>query len=251
MHPILFKIGPFNIFSYGVMVALGFSLACLCIYIRAPRYGIKRDEVVDLTIIMLISGLIGARIFYVVQHLAYYRANPWEIPDLSRGGLVWYGAFILGLASSLVYMRMKRIDILQALDLAAPYIALAQAVGRMGCFLNGCCYGLEAPDRFPPAVYAAYDGCMRHPTQLYSAVMLLAIFVVLRIWHELRRFKGEIFLGYCMLYSVKRFAVEFLRGDVPRVFFDLTLAQLISAALFMAAASLFVYHHAALSWKKR
>jgi phosphatidylglycerol:prolipoprotein diacylglycerol transferase len=92
---------------------------------------------------------------------------------------------------------------------------------------------------------------MRHPTQLYSAAVLLAIFVVLRIWHEKRSFKGEVFLGYCMLYSAKRFATEFLRGDVPRIFLDLTLAQIISAALFAAAAGLFVYHHMVLAWKKR
>jgi phosphatidylglycerol:prolipoprotein diacylglycerol transferase len=141
-------------------------------------------------------------------------------------------------------------DVLQALDLAAPYIALAQALGRIGCFLNGCCYGAEAPEHFSLALYSAYDGCMRHPAQLYSAAMLLAIFVILRVWHELRRFKGEVFLGYCMLYSAKRFAVDFLRGDMPKVFLDLTAAQLISAALFLAAAAIFVYRHMTLIWKK-
>lgn len=249
MHPILFKLGPLNIYSYGVMVALGFALATLCIYARAPKYGIDRDQVVDLMIIMLISGLVGARSFYVLQNLDYYRVNPFEILNLSRGGLVWYGAFILGLAGAALYIRIKRMDFWQAADLAAPYIALAQSVGRIGCFLNGCCYGSEAPSGCLVAVKGACGDYLCHPTQLYSALALLCIYIILRLWQEYRRFTGEIFLGYCILYSYKRILAEFLRGDNPRIIFNLTMAQIISCAILICAAAFFITK--ASRWKKR
>lgn len=237
MYPILFKLGPFTVYSYGVMVALGFGIATACVYIRSPKFGIDRNNIVDLMIIMLVSGLAGARFFYVLQNYGYYKFYPVEILNLSKGGLVWYGAFIAGFFSSAVYIKIKRMDFWAVLDLAAPYIALAQAVGRIGCFLNGCCYGVAAP-----------DGCIL-PVQIYSALSLLLIFVVLRIWQDRRRFGGEIFTGYCILYSAKRFLIEFIRGDNPRAYFNLTISQVISCALFLISLSVFIYM--ALSWKKR
>lgn len=237
MHPILLKLGPLTVYSYGVMVALGFALATTCVYLRAPKYGIDRNAIVDLMILMLVFGIGGARAFYVLQNLAYYRLNPSEIINLSKGGLVWYGAFLSGLAAAAAYMKIRKMDFWESLDLAAPYIALAQAVGRIGCFLNGCCYGTPAADGTP------------HPTQLYSAALLIGIFAALRLWQERRRFKGEIFLGYCVLYSLKRFLVEFLRGDNPHVVFGLTVSQAISCAVFFISLVVFIFMAAA--WKKR
>jgi phosphatidylglycerol:prolipoprotein diacylglycerol transferase len=251
MHPVLLKLGPLNVYSYGVMVALGFALATACIYMRAPGFGIDRNSVVDLMILMLVSGILGARTLYILQNLGYYLANPYEMPNLSKGGLVWYGAFIAGLGASAVYIKKKRMDFWTAVDLAAPYIALAQAVGRIGCFLNGCCYGIEATPG-PLASFAQPSVCdtvLRYPAQLYSAASLLLIFAILRIWQDHRRFKGEIFLGYCMLYSSKRFLMEFVRGDNPRIFFNLTMSQLISCILLTASLATFIYMAAA--WKKR
>ncbi len=231
------KLGPLNVYSYGVMVAIGFALATACVYMRAPSFGIDRNNVVDLMILMLVSGIAGARVFYILQNLAYYRTNPFEMLNLSKGGLVWYGAFIAGLGASALYMKIKKMDFWEALDLAAPYIALAQALGRIGCFMNGCCYGV-----------AMADGLL-YPTQLYSAASLLLIFAALRIWQEHRHFKGEIFLGYCALYSSKRFLVEFIRGDNPRVLFGLTISQVISCIVSVISLGMLITMAAA--WKKR
>lgn len=250
MHPVLCKVGPFTIYSYGVMVALGFGIATAFVYNRAPKFGIDRNHVVDLMIIMLISGIAGARAFYVLQDLGYYRAHPVEILDLSRGGLVWYGAFLAGLGGCSLYIRAKRMDFWAALDLAAPYIALAQAVGRIGCLLNGCCYGIEASQEFPLAIPSAYDGAWHHPTQIYSALALFAIFIILRTWQDRRHFAGEIFLGYCVLYSLKRFLMEFARGDNARIFLHLTVAQLISLVMLKVALIVFIIM-AVRRWKKR
>jgi phosphatidylglycerol:prolipoprotein diacylglycerol transferase len=237
MHPVIFKLGPLNVYSYGFMVALGFAAATLCLYMRASKFGIDRNNVVDLMILMLVSGIAGARIFYILQNLSYYRLNPSEMPNLSKGGLVWYGAFISGLGVSAIYIKIKKMDFWASLDLAAPYIALAQALGRIGCFMNGCCYGV-----------AMADGLV-HPTQLYSAASLVAIFIVLRIWQDHRHFKGEIFLGYCVLYSSKRFFMEFLRGDNPRIFFGFTISQVISCIVFVFSLGMLITMAAA--WKKR
>ena len=248
MHPILFKLGPLNIYSYGVMVALGFAIASACIYRRAPAYGLDGNAVVDYTILVLVSGVAGARLFYVLMNIGYYVANPLEIVNLSRGGLVWYGGFIGALAASAWFVRLRKLDFWNVSDLVAPYLALAQALGRVGCFLNGCCYGAVAPAGASCVVAFPQEGALRYPTQVYSAILLLGIFVLLRLWQDRRRFAGEIFLGYCMLYAGKRFAIEFFRGDNPRIFAGLTMSQAISIVIFTAAAAVFISRSN--RWKK-
>ncbi len=249
MHPILFEFGPLTIYSYGVMVALGFALATACVYHRAPQFNIDKNKMVDIMILVLVSGIAGARVFYILQNIGYYRANPYEIINLSKGGLVWYGGFLAGLGGLIVYVKMNRMSFWAVVDLIVPYVALAQAFGRLGCFLNGCCYGTEVPASFIFAVPMAQDGALHHPTQIYSALLLALIFIVLRIWQEHRRFVGEIFLGYCMLYSLKRFFVEFLRGDNPRIYFGLTISQVISCAVCIVSVVIFTILVS--RWKKR
>jgi phosphatidylglycerol:prolipoprotein diacylglycerol transferase len=136
----------------------------------------------------------------------------------------------------LLYIRINKLSFWPVVDLIAPYVALAQGFGRIGCFLNGCCYGVKMGDG-------------RFPSQLLSAVLLFIIFGALLIWQNRRRFTGEIFLGYCILYSTKRFAVEFLRGDNPKILLGLTMSQLISVAVFAAALAVFTVR--AKQWKKR
>ncbi|MCM8760586.1 MAG: prolipoprotein diacylglyceryl transferase [Candidatus Omnitrophica bacterium] len=241
MHPILFKLGPISVYSYGVMVALGFAVSLGLIWHRAPTFGLDRDKVIDYAILVLITGVAGARILYVLLNLEYYVARPLEVVNLSKGGLVWYGGFALALTASLLFVRIKRLDFWAMSDLVAPYLALAQAFGRVGCFFNGCCYGVEVRQDFPLGAVLAPDGISRFPAQLYSAFLLIAIFALLRFWQDRKHFNGEIFLGYCMLYADKRFFMEFLRGDNPKILMGLTLSQLISISVFMVASALFVY----------
>jgi phosphatidylglycerol---prolipoprotein diacylglyceryl transferase len=240
MHPVLCKLGPLSIYSYGVMVALGFAIATLIMYRRAPKFGLDANLIVDYIMLVLVTGIAGGRLLYVLLNLRYYLANPLEIPNLSKGGLVWYGGFILALIASLWFVRARKLDFWAASDLVAPYIALAQALGRLGCFMNGCCYGKAVPAGSLFAVMFPHESVPRCPTQLYSAAALFAIFAVLRLWQDARRFTGEIFLGYCILYSGKRFFMEFLRGDNPAVMLGLTMSQVISVIMFAAAAALFI-----------
>lgn len=239
MHPILLQFGPFVIYSYGAMIALGFSVAIIFIHRQAPKFGMDSDKAVDLTVLMLIFGILGARILYVLLNLSHYTANPLEIFMLSKGGLVWYGGFVLGLTAATVYIRMKGLKFSSFADLIVPYVALAQALGRIGCLLNGCCYGIAVTEDFPFAVILPQDNVTRFPSQLLSALFLFLIFIILKVWQKRRRFGGEIVLAYCMLYSLKRFGMEFLRGDNPRILFNLTMSQMISAVIFFTAVILF------------
>ncbi len=231
MHPILLKFGHITIYSYGVMVAIGFALAVFFIYRRASKFSLDREKCVDLTIWALIFGILGARALYVALNISFYAAHPIEIIMLSNGGLVWYGGFLSGLAAMIVYTGVNKLKFWDVVDLITPYIALAQSAGRIGCFLNGCCYGI-----------------CNFPIQLVSSAVLFVIFIVLLLWQNRRRFAGEIALGYCVLYSSKRFIMEFFRGDNPKILYGLTMSQYVSAVIFIAGLAVFLYK--VRQWKK-
>ena len=247
MHSIITKIGPLYVYSYGLMVAIGFAVATLLAYKHANDFGIDKERVIDLGIVMLICGIVGARIVYIALNFQYYVRNPPEIINLTKGGLVWYGALIFGLGAAAWFVKKNRINFWMAADLFAPYIALAQAFGRIGCFLNGCCYGSAAPSSLLLGVVFPEESVSRYPTQIFSAIALLLIFVILRIWQKKRHFNGGIFLGYGLLYSMKRFGVEFFRGDYPKILYGFTISQLISVVIFIVCLSLFIYR--CLKWK--
>lgn len=248
MFPVIAKIGPFYIYSYGLMVAIGFAAATLLAYKHADESGINKERVIDLGIVMLIGGIVGARIVYIALNFKYYMANPLEIVNLTKGGLVWYGAFIAGLIISVWFLKINKISFWTAADLFAPYIALAQAFGRIGCLLNGCCYGSVVPPGFMLGLTFHGESVARYPTQIMSATALFAIFIILRIWQRKRHFLGEIFLGYGLLYSIKRFIIEFLRGDYPKILLGLTISQLVSLAIFTVSTVLFIYRYR--KWKQ-
>ena len=233
MHPVIAKIGPFCIYSYGLMVALGFAAAILLAYREAPRFGINRDKIIDFGIFVLLGGLFGARLLFVLLNMAYYMANPSEIIDLTKGGLVWYGGFVMGILVGILFVRKNNINFWDVADLLAPFIALAQSIGRVGCFLNGCCYGSYAPAGYIFSIKLPYESIPRHPTQIYESLVLLVLFLILRRWQASRHFKGEIFLGYAILYSLSRFLLEFLRGDNAKILAGFTISQVMSLSILL------------------
>ena len=241
MHPILIQIGHFSVYSYGAMFALGFAAAFFLIVRNAPRYNFEKDTIGNLLFAALLGGIAGARALYVLLHISYYMRHPLEILNLTRGGLVWYGGNLGGLAAFVWYAAKRKLKIWNAADLFVPYIALAQSIGRIGCFLNGCCYGIASSPSYPLGVVFPGSGAVLHPTQIYSSLALLVVYVILRIWQEKRRFPGEICLGYFMLYPLERFLMEFLRGDNIRIFLGLTMSQIISVVVFFIAAPIFTY----------
>ena len=233
MHPVLFKIGPVQIYSYGTMLAADFLAVAFLARRRAIALGVDADAILDLCLWLIVSGLIGARLFFVILNLDYYRQSPLEVFMLWKGGLVWYGGLIAAIAGGIVFLRIKKMPLLKTGDLIIPYVALGQAIGRIGCFLNGCCYGKTAPPGFG-VIFDAAQGSV-YPTQLYESAAMFVVFLVLR---KRATANGRTMFLYLMLYSAFRFAVEYIRGDNPFILMGLTVSQLISIAVFTTAVIL-------------
>ncbi|MFA5095722.1 MAG: prolipoprotein diacylglyceryl transferase [Candidatus Omnitrophota bacterium] len=231
MYPEICKLGPFTIYSYGLMLVIAFMAAAFIATREAKRTGVNPDTVFNLCFIVFISGVIGARIFYVLANFPYYLRYPQEMIMLQKGGLAWFGGLILGTLSGLYYLKAKKLGVYRILDLLAPAVVIGQAIGRLGCFLNGCCFGKESAY----GIFSPAHGAHLIPTQLYSSLFLVIIFIFLRYLQRRPHQEGAIFFTYLFLYSAKRFLIEFWRGDSPILAWGLTLFQFISIAIFLIA----------------
>lgn len=237
MYPVICKIGLFTVYSYGLMLAIAFLVASYLASIRARKENINPDRIFNLLFIIFISGIIGSRIFYVVENIGYYVKNPAEIAMFSRGGLSWFGGLITGIISGIIYLKLKSLPLYKIADLIVPFLALGQAIGRIGCLLNGCCFGKTSEFGF----YFPTQHLILIPTQLYSSLMLILIFIFLRYLQERPHKQGQLFFTYLLLYSLKRFSVEFWRADNPDIFYGLTLFQIISILIFGFSLSKLIF----------
>jgi phosphatidylglycerol---prolipoprotein diacylglyceryl transferase len=229
MHPTICTIGPFTIYSYGLMLVLAFITSASLLVGRAKQQNIDAETIFNFCFAVFVSGVVGARVFYVLQNLGYYFKTPLEIIMLQHGGLSWFGGLMLGSITGIIYLKKKKLPVYRTLDFLIPYVALAQAIGRIGCLLNGCCFGKESETA---GIYFEAHKAVLIPTQIYSSLGLLAIYLVLRFMQNKPRPKGEIFFTYLLLYSIKRFTIEFWRADNEAVFYGLTLFQALSIFLF-------------------
>ncbi len=238
MHPILFSYGPVHLYSYGFLVAIGVLCAILFIRKHAPRIGVKPETSVDLAMATVISGFVGARIFYVAQHWDFFMNAPLDIFKIWQGGIVLYGGLIGGVLGFFVFIRINKLSFLPLLDLFVPAMALAQGFGRLGCFLNGCCYGIDS--NLPWAVRFPFFESKVHPTQLYEALFCFVLFLFLfRLWKK-TTVPGRVSSAYFLIYPIGRFFIEFLRGDQSRQLLNLTSAQWISILIFAITFLVFV-----------
>jgi len=228
MNPQICKIGPFTIYSYGLMLVVAFFVSCALASRQAKKENINPDTVMNMAFLAFVTGIVGARLFYVIENLHYYSKHPVEIVMLQHGGLSWFGGLILGGALSLVYLKYKRLPIFKMMDLIAPFVALAQSIGRIGCLLNGCCFGKVSEH----GIYFPAQELVLIPTQLYSSLLLILIFIILRFLQDKPHKVGSIFFSYLLLYSLKRFFVEFWRADNEIILMGLTLFQILSAIMF-------------------
>ncbi|MFC1631591.1 prolipoprotein diacylglyceryl transferase [Candidatus Omnitrophota bacterium] len=235
MHPILLEFGPIKIYGYGLAIALGFMVSAYLVRQKAKQQGLDPEVILNLIFGCVIFGIIGARLLYVWQNLGFYLDDPWQILMLQKGGLSFFGGLVLAIAFALLYISKRRLRVAAVFDLLAPYLALAQAIGRIGCLLNGCCYGKVTSLAF--AICFPDQGLLRHPVQIYSCLSLLAIFACLRILQDRVQLKpGSLFFIYCWLYSGLRFLLEFLRADNPLVLANFTLPQLFSIFIFVISS---------------
>jgi phosphatidylglycerol---prolipoprotein diacylglyceryl transferase len=215
MHSILFRIGPIPIYAYGFMLMLAF-LAGTAVAVRlGRRRGISSEHVLDLTAIILVAGIVGARLLYLALEWSYFREHPAHIWRLWEGGLSFQGGLLAALLAGALYCRRQGLSFLAMGDVIAPGTALGYAIGRVGCFLNGCCYG--APTSLPWACQfhdPPVTGPLTppsHPTQIYASLASLVIFGLLMGVFRRQRVTGQVLWSYLLLYAVYRFAIEFLR----------------------------------------
>jgi phosphatidylglycerol:prolipoprotein diacylglycerol transferase len=222
MHPELIRIGSFALPSYGFMMAVAFLAALWLLRRRAPSFGIEPETATDIGVWLLLSGLVGAKLLLVVVEWPSYVRSWSEFASLARAGGVFYGGLIGAVVATAILLRLRRISFWTFADAAAPSVALGQALGRVGCFLAGCCWGRECT--LPWAVTFTNPvarenvgvplGVPLHPTQIYEFVGTLVLCLLL-LRFERRRFSGETFARYVLGYALLRGTIEFFRGD-PR-----------------------------------
>ncbi len=231
MHPILFRLGTLTVYSWGFMVALGFAAGILVAFQRARKEGLSPEDIMDLSMWAIISALIGARSFYVIGFYSEFISNPLSVFYVWEGGMVFYGGLIFSMAAIGIMVRRKKLPLLKVLDIAAPTAAIGYSIGRIGCFLRGCCYGVKCD--LPWGVHFPDVAGLVHPTQIYSSIAGLLIFIVLVIIRERKKYDGQVFFWGLMFYCVYRFIIEFFREYSIHVF-GLTQSQWITVALLLA-----------------
>ncbi|MEW5735225.1 MAG: prolipoprotein diacylglyceryl transferase [Thermodesulfobacteriota bacterium] len=246
MHPILFRIGPLTIHSYGTFLAIGFLAGIWVAVKEAERKGLSPDKILDLGFTCLVSAVVASRIPYVVFNWSDFSDNIWEIFAIWKGGLVFYGGFLGAAAAFALFVRINRLPFWKVADCCALGVPLGYFFGRLGCFSAGCCYGAETNLPWAVTFHDPYclapKGLSLHPTQLYLGLGSLTIFLVLFFFYRKRApFDGAVFLVYLFSYAVLRFFVEFLRADDRGEFFLglLSPSQTMGVAMAIVAVVLF------------
>lgn len=221
MRPVLFHIGGIPIYSYSFFVVMAY-LACLTYaWLEARRQKLEPVHAVDLSMVIFVCGIVGARIMFAAVEYKHFMKAPLDIFKVWQGGLVYYGGFIGAVAGGFLFLRARKLNVLQWADLAAPTIVLSLVFGRIGCLLNGCCYGKAAPDLpwgivYPESHSSLFLGMVRmkvHPAPVYASLANLAIFVLVLMLMRRKKFHGQVLLATMALYAVARFIIEFYRGD--------------------------------------
>ncbi len=273
MFPELFKLPYFNFTfnTYGFLLALAFIVGLFVMARLAERDGLDKQKVYDLGLWVLAASLVGSKVLMVATEWnSYYRDNPGQIftLDFFRSGGVFYGGFIGAVVASVIVMRVYKLPWWRTADAFAPGVVIGHAIGRLGCFSAGCCWGKPTTsfcgvhfsdkghevtgvptmvshlsDPVQQNVWAERLGGMLapvrlHPTQLYEAGALLLIFMLLLAMFRRRRFYGQVILSYAIMYAVARFVIEFWRDDLRGDLFGVSTSQFIAVVLFVAALAI-------------
>ncbi len=250
MYPRLLELGPFTVYTYGVLLAAAYLLGLKLAMSRAKARGLDSARVLDLGIYIIVSALVGAKLLLLLTDFRSYLSDPRELMTLVRAGGVFYGGLIAAVSVALWYIGKIGLPLWTTCDVFAPGIALGHVVGRLGCFFAGCCFG--TPTDLPWAVTftdplaATNVGTplhqALHPTQLYEAgAEALILGLLLATEKKGRPFAGRTFWLYMLLYAVSRFAIEFFRGDNRGMVLMFSTSQFISLVLAPLAVGMLVY----------
>ncbi len=259
MHSIAFHLGPLTVHWYGVLVAFGMLVGLWTASRRARLAGIAPEAVFDIGPWLIVGGILGARILYVVSYWnESFAGQPfYEVFMIQKGGLVFYGGLIGAIAGGLIYLRLKKLPVWTMADILSPSIALGYVFGRMGCLMNGCCFGkpcevpwgIVFPKDSPPWEHQLSSGLITansaalpvHPTEIYDSVLNLFFYLFLAWLFRRRKFEGEVFVAYLIGYAILRSFVEYFRGDYTPVHVHggwLTPGQLISILIILGGVAL-------------
>lgn len=221
MIPILGHLGPFPIRSYGLAMALAFLAGIWLARRRAHARGLNPDLIIDMAFFVIIASIAGARAAYVLVHWATFAGDPVAMLRIWDGGLALYGGLAGGIVAGLLFLRSRGIDPWVGADISAPSLALGVAIGRFGCFMNGCCFGKPcdlpwAVTFHPDSVAAYYFGAARlHPTQLYESLAALGVLIVLLIVERKKPFDGFLVWLFALLVAAYRFLIDPIRYYEP------------------------------------
>ena len=256
MYRYLFEIGNFRLPAYGFMMVIAYFTAIYFASREARRRDLDPAYIQSLSVWIVIGLVLGARIWYVAEYWHYFSENVIEIFKLWKGGMVFYGGFIGGFIGGVLYLRIARLNFWGVLDILAPGIAIATGIGRIGCFLNGCCFGavtdscigLSFPQRYIPPVYWNHlkrglitSDAVRTlpviPTQLISTANMIVIFIILWAIRKKKPFEGFLFSLFLGLYGIHRFVIDFFRyyDGSALVLKVLTLSQTFSIVLILTS----------------
>jgi phosphatidylglycerol:prolipoprotein diacylglycerol transferase len=244
MHPILFKIGPITIYTYGVMVAIGILVGSFILLKLAEKEGISKEDISDTAFWTVLAGIVGSRIFFFVYNPEYL--NPWyRIFYFWEGGLVWYGGVVFGALTAFFFIKKRKIPVWKFADIVSIPLSIGLGFGRIGCTMAGCCYGKEC--HLPFAITfkdpnsAAPLGIPLYPTQPVSAIANFLIAGVLYLLYRRKKADGEIFGFYLILYGTFRFLIEFWRATPKEILNLLSNNQVIS--IIMVVAGLIIVYY--------
>jgi phosphatidylglycerol:prolipoprotein diacylglycerol transferase len=261
MYPVLFKLPTFHLFgksfdptlhTYGVLLAVAFLAGLWVVSRQAKKAGLDPGRVTDLAVWVLIAGLVGAKVLLVAVEGRFYIKNPREFLSILQSGGVFYGGLMGGIAAAWFCVRRYALPGWQTADVLAPGVIIGQAIGRLGCFAAGCCWGKPAQvpwavtfrDMYASRAVGTPMDTPLHPTQIYESLGALLIFLGLLWLAPRKRFHGQVVLAYAFAYSGLRFVIEFFRGDPDRgsVFGGaLSTSQLIAILLIAGAGLILPY----------
>ncbi len=235
MNPVAFSIFGIEIMWYGILIASAVLIGTLLALRECRRIGFKEENLIDLLIFIIPIAIIGARAYYVIFSWDYYSKNPEQIINIRSGGLAIHGAIFAAIITAIIFCKIRKINFWQVADIVVPSLALGQAIGRWGNFINQEAYG--TPTDLPWGIIV--KGQKVHPTFLYESLADFAIFIFL-VWYRRKKRKvdGEILILYFILYSAGRFFIEGLRTDSLMIG-SLRVAQLTSIALIIIGVIIF------------
>ncbi len=247
MHPILFEAGPVTIYTYGFLIAVGAALGFTYMARQGKKqFGITFDQANTLFILLIVAGIVGGKVFMIFEDPSYYFKNMGKL--ISSSGFVFYGSLLFCIPTMLLFFKWNKLPVLPMLDIMAIVTCIVHAFGRLGCFMAGCCYGIPTDGWLgviftDPACQAKPLNTSLHPTQLYESAFIFLLMGGLLFLKARKKFDGQVFLVYLVVYACGRSIIEMFRGDIERGFIIkdiISNSQFISLMIVGVAAWFYV-----------